>query len=309
MNRQLTLWVLALFLAGSAGCSLRRLAADKLGDALAAGGTTFSSDNDPELVEQALPFSLKLMESVLAETPRHRGLLQAACKGFTEYAYGFVQAQAEMATATDLERSRKLQGRAKRLYLRARDYGLRALEEAHSGFAKALAEDPRGATGRLVRKDEVGALFWLAASWGAAIAVDKTDAALMADLPRVAALLDRAVALDEAFDNGALHSVLISFEMIRQDQEGRPADRAKRHLERAVELSGGGLAGPYVAYAEAVCIPGDDRAGFLAHLDKALAVDADARPEVRLENLLAQRRARWLRERVDQFFLPPLPEP
>jgi len=28
-------------------------------------GTTYASDDDPELIEAALPFSLKLMESVL----------------------------------------------------------------------------------------------------------------------------------------------------------------------------------------------------------------------------------------------------
>ena len=36
-----------------------------------------------ELVREAVPFSLKLIESLLAESPRHRGLLLAACKGFT----------------------------------------------------------------------------------------------------------------------------------------------------------------------------------------------------------------------------------
>jgi hypothetical protein len=57
------------------GCSIKRMAVNKLGDALAAGGTTFASDDDPELVKAAVPFSLKLMESLLAESPNHLGLL------------------------------------------------------------------------------------------------------------------------------------------------------------------------------------------------------------------------------------------
>ena len=72
------------------GCSLRTLAARQIGNALAAGGTTFTSDDDPELVGDALPFSLKLMESVLADAPDHGPLLLAACRGFTQYAYGWV---------------------------------------------------------------------------------------------------------------------------------------------------------------------------------------------------------------------------
>lgn len=78
-----------------AGCSLKRLAVNRVGDALAGGGTTFAADDDPELVRAAVPFSLKLMESLLAESPRHQGLLLAACSGFTEYAYAFVQQDAD----------------------------------------------------------------------------------------------------------------------------------------------------------------------------------------------------------------------
>jgi hypothetical protein len=64
-----------LFLLG--GCSVKKMAMNQIGDALSGGGTVFSSDEDPELVKDALPFSLKLMESVLAETPKHQGLLTA----------------------------------------------------------------------------------------------------------------------------------------------------------------------------------------------------------------------------------------
>lgn len=304
-------WILGITAAlvlGS-GCSVRRLAANKFANALAAGGSTFASDNDPELVAQALPFSLKLMESLLAETPRHAGLLRAASSGFTQYAYAFVQFEAERVEDTDLDRARELQARAKALYLRARDYGLRALEVAHAGFTRALEADPHAAVRRLTHAADVPAMYWVAAASAAAIAVDKTDAALIADLPRIAALLDRALELDETFDSGALHSLFITFETVRQDREGDAAARARHHLERAVALSGGQLAGPYVAFAEAVCVPAEDRDGFVAQIERALAVNPDAKPELRLANLVTQKRARWLHSRVDRIFLPPPPNP
>src|ERR1051326_8261237 len=77
------------------GCSIRKMAVNKLGDALAGGGTTFASDDDPELVKAAVPFSLKLMESLLAETPNHKGLLFATASGFAQYAFAFVQRSEE----------------------------------------------------------------------------------------------------------------------------------------------------------------------------------------------------------------------
>src|SRR6516225_10649880 len=81
------------------GCSIKKLAVNKIGNSLANSGTTFSADDDPDLVGDALPFSLKLMESLLAESPKHSGLLFAASSGFTQYAYIWVQQPAEQIEA------------------------------------------------------------------------------------------------------------------------------------------------------------------------------------------------------------------
>src|SRR5262245_44894779 len=83
-------------------CSVKKLAINSLGNALAKGGDTYASDEDPELVGAAIPFGLKTVESLLAEAPRHRGLLYAASSGFTQYAYGFVQQEADFVEARDL---------------------------------------------------------------------------------------------------------------------------------------------------------------------------------------------------------------
>jgi predicted anti-sigma-YlaC factor YlaD len=83
-------------------------------------------------------------------------------------------------------------------------------------------------------------------------------------------------------------------------------EKAKRHFERAVELSGGQDASPYVTYAQSIAIPKQDRAAFESMLEKALAIDLDAkdaRPELRLANTLAQRKARLLQARADDYFL------
>ena len=58
-----------------------------------------------------------------------------------------------------------------------------------------------------------------------------------------------------------------------------------------------------MSLAEAVSVPSQDRAGFDSLLKQALAVDVDRRPEFRLQNLIAQRRARWLIEREDDLFI------
>lgn len=296
-------WALLL----GAGCSVRQMAVNQLGNALAGSGGAFAEDEDAELIRDAAPFSLKLIESLLAESPEHPGLLLAAARGFTQYAYAFVQQDADRVRMADLERSRQMQARAGKLFLRARDYGLRGLEVSRRGFGEDLEADPALAA-RRARAEDVPLLYWTAAAWLSAIALDKTDAFLVSDLPKVRALLERALELDEAYDRGALPTLMITFEGARQGMAGDRYERARGWFARAVELSGGGLAAPYVSLAEAVCIPTEERGEFLRLLEMALAVDPDAVPEARLANRVAQERARWLQARVDDFFLPPLEE-
>lgn len=50
-------------------------------------------------LNSSAPSSLKLIESLLAQSPQHKGLLLAAARGFTQYAYAFAQQDAEEAEA------------------------------------------------------------------------------------------------------------------------------------------------------------------------------------------------------------------
>ncbi|MBT0962703.1 TRAP transporter TatT component family protein [Denitromonas iodatirespirans] len=280
---------------------MQRLAVDRLGDALAASGTQFAADDDPALIRDAAPFSLKLMESLLAERPGHAGLALAAARGFTQYAYAFVQQGADEIEATDVGEAFARRERARRLYLRAQGYGLQALASAHPSLDTRLRTDPAQALAPTTQAD-VPALYWTGAAWAAAIALSKDDPDAVADLPLVGAMMDRALALDPAFDDGALHTFMITFSMARAG-EAAPAATARRHFDAAVALSQGRQAGPYLALAEAVSVSEQNRAEFLALLDTALAIDADATPAHRLANLILQRRARWLQGRVDELFL------
>lgn len=304
VNARLTTALIALALLAGTGCStLRQTAVSQLSDALAKGGAGFATDDDPELVRGAAPFSLKLIESLLAETPTHRGLRLAAASGFAQYAYGFLEQEADMMADEDYASASRLRIRAKRLYLRARDHGLHGLESAHAGFSRQLRADPAAAV-RVAKPDDVPLLYWTAASWGAAIALSKDNAELIADRVLVEALIDRALELNEGFEAGAIHAFLIPFEMARQGAAGDPADRARRHFERAMELNGGGQAGPLVSLAETVAVVKQDRKEFRTLLERALAVDPELHPEWRVANILMQRRARWLLSRTDELFLP-----
>ncbi len=79
--------------------------------------------------------------------------------------------------------------------------------------------------------------------------------------------------------------------------------RSREHFNRQVELTGGQLASPYVSLAETVSISKQDRPEFESLLRHALGIDPNAKPEWRLNNIVMQRRARWLLSREDDLFL------
>jgi len=295
--------IAVLMLVVLSGCSIKRVAINKLGNALASGGSTFTSDDDPELVEAAIPFGLKTYESLLAESPKHTGLLLAAAQGFTEYSYAFVDSRIDEARAENLERADALRNRARRLYLRAYGYGMRGLEVHHAGFAAALDNDADSALKRVTRRD-VPLLYWTAAARGLTISLSKTSPELIAELPLVETIIRRLVELDENFDAGALPEFLITLEAAHSGVKPEVQQKLMRqHFDRALELSKGKRAGTYVSFAENACVPAQDAAEFRALLEKALAVNPDADPGNRLANLVAQRRARWLLKHIDDLFL------
>ncbi len=292
----------------STGCSVKKFAISKLGDSLASQSTSsFATDDDPELVGDALPFALKLMEGLLDQVPQHRGLLFATSSGFTQYSYVWVQQPADEMEQQDVERAKVMRLRARKLYLRARDYGIRGLEVKHPNFGASLRHNA-GAAVLVIRKKDVPLLYWTAASWGAAISVSKDDPDLVADQPIVEALIDRSLQLDPDFDDGAIHGFLITYESARQGAKGDFAARCREHFNRQVELTGGLLASPYISLAETVSVSKQDRGEFESLLKRALAIDPATKPGWRLTNIVMQRRARWLLSREDDLFLSDKPE-
>lgn len=283
------------------GCSVKMMAINSLGNALAEGSSVYATDDDPELVWDAVPFGLKTIEGLIEESPRHKGLLLAATSGFTQYAYGSLQQEADFVEDADLARATVLRDRAKRLYLRARDYGMRGLDVSVKGFGEQVRRDRDAALARLQR-GQVPLLYWTAAAWAAALALEVNDSELAADQSLVEAMMRRALALDEGFEMGAIHEFLMSWEAAHSSVGGS-WEKAAFHFERALLFAKGARAWPYVNYAESVPLKKQNRPEFEKLLRQALEVPGDKVREQRLTNVLAQRRAEWLMGRTEILFI------
>ena len=288
-----------------AGCSLRTMAVNAVLPTLV-NPAVYLSEEDPELVRDSLPFLLKTIESIIDADPERQDVLLFANTGFVLYANAFLQADAAIAEWDDYDLALTLNERARRMYLRARDYGLRNVEVAHPGITARLQSDPEAAVA-VFEPEDVESLYYLGGAWMLAISLGLDRPALVADMPAARALLDRALALDEDFERGALHSAFVTLESAGEALGGSYA-RAREHFARAVELSDGLDAGPYVALATGVSIAEENRGEFRDLLETALAIDPDEAPENRLLNLIAQKRARVLLDHIDDLFFEPFDE-
>lgn len=296
------LTILACIIAPLTGCGLvQRRAVGMVASTLASSGDVFTRDDDLELVGDAIPFGLKLYESLLDSAPKNKDLLIATCSNFTQYGVAYLETEAMvLGEAQHHDEVAHLNQRALKLYLRAKGYCLRAMEVRFPGIGQKLLTDPEPALAKAEKKD-VPLLYWMAASWGSAISlgVDKPD--IVIDMPVVRALADRALALDEGWSKGAIHEMFISLYSLPEALGGSPA-KAREHFNRAVELQKGLSPGPFVALATGVALPAQDRAEFEKLLQTALAIDPDKDPSVRLVTLVQQRRARALLDHIDTMF-------
>jgi len=280
--------VAALFFVAFAACAPKQTAVNPMASALASASTVYENDNDPEFIRLAAPATLKIVEMLLKDTPDNPQLLLTACSGFTQYSYAFLHVEAEVR-AQEVAAAAELKARAAKMYQRARGYCLRGLEVSRPGLTlAALRNDPvdalKGAT-----VADVPWLYWTAASWGADLSLAPAPILRMAELASVRALLNRAKALDERWQSGAIHEALIAFDGLPPMLGGSPA-AARADFDRAMELSDRKSVFAYVALAATMTDPGEKK----KLLNQAIAIDAESLTSRRLTNLIAQRYARAL---------------
>lgn len=266
-------------------CVPRQMGINRMASALTSAGAVYERDDDPEFVRLAAPSTLKTVEMLLAQSPDQQQLLLTACSGFTEYAYAFLQVEAQL-NAGNRAAASDLNARAGLMYARARGYCLHGLQLRHAGVtAKTLLSGTRVLAD--MRIDDVPWLYWTAVSWGGEVSVAPLPLLRLPDVAVIRALLQRARALDEAWNYGAIPEATIALDGL-PGLLGGSQRAARADFDRAEQLAGGHSVFAYVALAAATGNTPERR----RLLDAALKVDVNALPERRLTNLIAQRSAR-----------------
>jgi len=302
--RGLTL-ILALVISLSA-CSVNKLALKKVAGMLsgpASSADVFSSDNDPDFVGAALPFAIKLYETLLASLPTHPGLRLRTGSLYIMYANAFVETPADMTPRREAETKEHLLARAKNLYLRGRDMLFVDLERRNPAIRAQLKERRYREAMAPFGRDDLDLLYWTALGWLAAFSVDPFDMTLGQTVPQTRAMIDRIEALEPGYGGGSLDSFYVGYYGSLPAYLGGDAAKAREHFARAQGRAGKSDTSSLMALATTVSVKEQNAAEFKDLLGRVLAFDPESSPANRLVNILNQRKARWLLGHIGDFFV------
>ena len=263
--------------------------------------SAFTGDSDPQLVGDALPFTIKLTEFLLDSSPKDRDLMLMNGSLLIMYSNAFVQGPAEMLPPEEWQARDEAMMRAKQLYLRGNNILEKALDSKYKNFTKNMQDGDFSILKKCKKKD-TGFLYWAVAGGLAAYSIDVLDFDLSAKLPGWGAMLQRAYEIDPDYSGTSLDELLFLYYASLPEIMGGDREKALSHFRRAQEKTGGNAAGAYVSYAQAICVPGQDYNTYKEYLEKAIAIDPDADISIRLVTVIAQRKAHWLLDNAWVYF-------
>ena len=283
--------VCLLYLSTVSGCALFKpvrvaAVANTLNDVAQAA----AKQSDLNIIRQGSPAYLMLIDGLIEAYPDNRALLLAGCRAYSSYASTFE------ATKDPAE--------AAALYRKAKQYGFRALSSNGIDFGKAAGGSLQHFDAVLKRygKKDVPALFWTASAWASWIALKTDDVAALADMPMLEATMKRLLELDGSFYYGGPHLLMGVYLAAKPAALGGSLTQAKAQFQQAFALGSDKLLMSKVLYAEYYARGTGNRALYVKTLQQVLAAPADAVPELTLANTVAQKRARALLSKTEEYF-------
>ncbi|MBE9568162.1 MAG: hypothetical protein IMF14_05660 [Proteobacteria bacterium] len=243
--------------------------------------------DDPETIKKGVPAYLILISSMIRGGSDNPELLESGAQLYGAYASSF----------TDSDASKKA------LANRAFDYASRAMCIRNENFCDVKDISFFEYEKRLdfVEVSQVKPLFILVSTWAGVIEANSSDWNAIAELPKVKAGIQCVLDLDETVNNGNAHLYMAVMESLLPPTLGGKPELAKKHYERAIEISNGHNLMAKVMYAEKYARMLFDRDLHDKLLKQVVAADAGPSDQV-LINTLAKQRAAELLETADDYF-------
>ena len=251
--------------------------------------STIFEECDPELARHAIPAHLKLLEGLLKHDPENRQILTALSLGYNGYGMFFVEEE-------DPER-------ASDLYMRARDYGIRAL-----GPGGEILKNPdvNSESLQVVLKKmgikDLEALFWTTMAWNAWINLNLDKPAAIAQLNLSQISLERVIEIDPRYLHGVAYILMGTSLAARPKMFGGNLNEAKDNFEKALAVSGGKFFLVQYFFARYYAVGLQDKVLFSRLLNEVTKGDPQELGDVCLINRVMQKKSSALLERAEELF-------
>jgi hypothetical protein len=246
-----------------------------------------ANQDDPAIVRAGAPAYMLMIDGSIQSHPDNRQQLLAGARLYATYASVFVEDNT----------------RAQLLSARARDYARRAMCLSRAELCKTDRNgyDKFVAAIKQMQQGDIDVLYTYASAWAAWVLANKDDWNAIADLPKIEAVLERVVALDDDYASGQPHVYLgILHSRLPASMGGRP-EEGRQHFEHAIALSEGRNLIAKVELARRYARLVFDRQLHDSLLNEVIKADPQA-PGLTLSNVLAQQQAQQLLKTAGEYF-------
>ena len=184
------------------------------------------NQNDLETVRVGSPAYLLMIDGMIEGDKDNTDLLLSGAKLYSSYVSAFIKDDNE---------------RAKRLADKSLMYAKSALCSNVVPVCSALTKRSTEFAAGLAKTSasDVPVLYGFATAWAVWLQLNANDWNALADLPKLTALFERSVELDENFDHGGGHLYLAVLATQLPPSLGGKPEKGRLHFERARELSSG----------------------------------------------------------------------
>ncbi|MFT5505968.1 MAG: hypothetical protein ACI845_003540 [Gammaproteobacteria bacterium] len=249
--------------------------------------SAIANHDDPETIESALPGYMLLIDSLVVGEPENPNTLMAAANLYGTFNGGF---------NTD-------EPRAKRLAKRSFEYASKAICIEIPDFCTIRKLKLLAIKGILetIELDQLSKLYDFGSSWAGYIQTHTDDWSALADLPRLTAVFETCVELDETHDNGGAHLYLAVLASQLPPSLGGKPEIGLAHFDRARVLSNSKNLMIDVLEAKFYARLIFDQELHDELLDKVID-DQTVHQDLVLINALARQQAILLRSESEEFF-------
>ncbi len=246
-------------------------------------------ESDLQIAEQALASNLKLLEGLLKSDPQNKELLLLLARGWSGYALGFAEDENSQ--------------RAKLLYLRARNYALRVLNQKE-GFEEVRKQGAASLEHFLKKygKEDVPALFWTGFAWAGFANLSLDDPEAILALPEIQLYMQRVEELQPDYFYGAVYLFQGSVYGMKPRILGGDPQKAGAYFEKNFKLNKGDFLLAYVYAAKFYAAKILDETLFDQYLNHINNTPIDVRPGLQLFNQIAKKKAHLLQIQKDDLF-------